>query len=145
MDNKLSPNKGRVFPISEKDEQYIGKPVLSGKLNIEYWAKHIDDEYEPRCVLFKKEINGKRKLAVFIEVGLLHDNGADVAEGKPNYGGKIGQQNISAYKNKSQNGADYMGLSVYTPNVDTQPSESQQAIQPATVENGGTIDDDIPF
>jgi|TARA_Y100001937_G_scaffold126698_1_gene196646 hypothetical protein len=144
MDNKLSPNKGRVFPITEKDEQYIGKPILSGKLNIEYWAKHIDDAYEPRCVLFKKEINGKRKLAVFIEVGLMHDNGADVPEGKPNYGGKIGQQNISAYKNKSQNGSDYMGLSVYEPNTDTQPAENKQVIQPATVD-GGTIDDDIPF
>ena len=30
MDKKLSPNKGSVFPITEKDEQYIGKPILSG-------------------------------------------------------------------------------------------------------------------
>ena len=41
-------------------------------------------------------------------------------------------------------GSDYMGLSVYTPNKDTQPTENEQVIQPATVD-GGTIDDDIPF
>ena len=74
----------------------------------------------------------------------MHDNGPDVPEGKPNYGGKIGQQNISAYKNKSQNGSDYMGLSVYTPNKDPEPTRQEQVIQPATVD-GGTIDDDIPF
>ena len=142
MAYEMKVGKGSAFPVQEDDER-LGVPILSGTINIEDWVKKIDDPHNPRVVLFKKEINGKRTLGVYVELGLLWDNGDQVPEGKPNYSGSFGNMKISAYKNKSQAGNDYLGLSVYAPSGEPQ-GPSEFPMSPA-VPLGTGVDDDIPF
>ena len=93
------------------------------------------------CVVQERD-KRTAQLGVYVELDLMHDNGADVPEGKPNYSGSFGNMKISAYKNKSQAGNDYLGLSVYAPSGEPQ-GPSEIPMSPA-VPMGTGVDDDIP-
>tara|TARA_R100001510_G_C7634298_1_gene192722 strand:+ start:765 stop:1187 length:423 start_codon:yes stop_codon:yes gene_type:complete len=111
---EIKPNKGTAFPVDHR----LGEVILSGKLNVHEFSTDPNDDFLPKIVVIAEPVaeNQKKRLALYVQCGIMFEE--DDEEKKYAYSGPFGDGRIFAYREKSQEGMQYLKLSVAPPLVD---------------------------
>ncbi len=114
MAYEIKPNKGTAFPVDHR----LGEVILSGKLNVHEFSTDPNDDFLPKIVVIAEPVaeNQKKRLALYVQCGIMFEE--DDEEKKYAYSGPFGDGRIFAYREKSQEGMQYLKLSVAPPLVD---------------------------
>lgn len=140
MAYEIKPNKGTAFPVDNR----FGEVILSGKLNVHEFSTDPNDDFLPKILVVAEPVaeNQKKRLVLYVQCSVMFEE--DDEEKKYAYSGPFGEGRIFAYREKSQEGMQYLKLSVAPPRHDDQTS---QALKETPVENNAPPFDieDIKF
>jgi len=137
---EMKPNKGSAFPVDHR----LGEVILSGKLNVHEFSTDPNDDYMPKIVVVAEPVaeNQKKRLALYVQCGVMFEE--DDEEKNYAYSGPFGDTRVFAYREKTQEGVQYLKLSVAPPRNDDQTS--QAPTETAAENNAPPFDmEDIKF
>ena len=145
MAYELKQNKGSAWPVDDR----LGDVILAGHINVEEFEADPDRDRKPKVLVVSEKVaeGQKKRLALYVQVGTMFAEDED-SEKQYAYSGPFGNKKCFGYRNKTQGGQEYMGVSVVDQNPEYSNGNKQNngsslaTVETKTVED---LDDAIPF